>query len=114
MKNFKDLLVWQKAVDLVTFVYNVTKESPDEKRYGITSQMRRSAVSIPSNIVPIFTNLKNWIKIEDPRFCNQIKNLNKIGAEGHMRTTDKDFRQLYRFPEVPAPNWRREPPLLIS
>ena len=48
--NFKNLKVWQKSVDLAIKVYELTKSFPAEERFGITSQMRRSSVSIPSNI----------------------------------------------------------------
>lgn len=48
--NFKNLKVWQKAVDLAVSVYELTKSFPSEEKFGITSQMRRSSVSIPSNI----------------------------------------------------------------
>jgi four helix bundle protein len=48
--NFRDLLVWQKALSLVTEIYRMTKGFPPEERYSLTSQIRRSAVSIPSNI----------------------------------------------------------------
>lgn len=48
--NFKNLKVWQKALDLAVNVYELTKSFPSEERFGITSQMRRSSVSIPSNI----------------------------------------------------------------
>ena len=48
--NFKNLKVWQKAVDLAVNVYELTKSFPSEERFGITSQMRRSSASIPSNI----------------------------------------------------------------
>lgn len=48
--NFKNQKVWQKAVDLAVNVYELTKSFPSEERFGITSQMRRSSVSIPSNI----------------------------------------------------------------
>lgn len=50
MKSHKDLLVWQNAVDFVTSLYKVTKSFPKEEIYGLTSQLRRAAVSIPSNI----------------------------------------------------------------
>jgi len=50
MKTYRDLLVWQKAMTLVTEVYRKTKTFPREEVYGLTSQVRRSAVSIPSNI----------------------------------------------------------------
>ncbi|MFO0969858.1 MAG: four helix bundle protein [Gemmataceae bacterium] len=49
-KNYKELIVWQKAVALVTEVYRVTSGFPQDERFGLTSQMRRAAVSIPSNI----------------------------------------------------------------
>lgn len=64
MKNFKELLVWQKSIALVVFIYKITKDFSADEKYGLVNQMRRSAVSIPSNI-----------------------------AEGNLRTTDKDFRQ---------------------
>ena len=60
--SFKDLKVWQKGIDLVDFVYEVTAVFPASELYGLTSQSRRSAVSIPSNI-----------------------------AEGSQRTSDKEF-----------------------
>lgn len=48
--NFKNLKIWQRAVDLAVSVYELTKSFPAEEKFGITSQMRRSGVSIPSNI----------------------------------------------------------------
>lgn len=48
--NFKNLKVWEKSVDLAVKVYQVTAEFPNEEKFGITSQMRRSSVSVPSNI----------------------------------------------------------------
>lgn len=49
-KGYKDLIVWQRAVKFVVEVYKVTGGFPREEMYGLTSQIRRSAVSIPSNI----------------------------------------------------------------
>jgi four helix bundle protein len=49
IKTFKDLRVWQKGIELVKEVYRITRSFPNEERYGLTSQMRRAAVSIPSN-----------------------------------------------------------------
>jgi four helix bundle protein len=49
-RGFPDLLVWQKSMELAVLVYRTTQEFPREEVYGITSQMRRSAISIPSNI----------------------------------------------------------------
>ena len=49
-KNYRDLIAWQKALDLVKFTYEATAKFPREEIYALTSQMRRAAVSIPSNI----------------------------------------------------------------
>jgi four helix bundle protein len=50
MRNHKDLIVWQKSMALVRRLYEVTRAFPQEELFGLTSQMRRAAVSIPSNI----------------------------------------------------------------
>lgn len=50
MKSYRDLIVWQKAIILVTEVYTLTKTFPDDEKFGLTSQIRRSVISIPSNI----------------------------------------------------------------
>lgn len=50
IQHYRDLIVWQKAIDLVVDVYKLTEKFPRHEQYGLTSQMRRSAVSIPSNI----------------------------------------------------------------
>ena len=49
-QHFRELIAWQKAMDLVTHIYTVTQSFPSAERYGLTSQMRRCSVSIPSNI----------------------------------------------------------------
>ena len=64
MKSFKELKVWQKGIELVEMIYKITASFPEEEKYGLSAQMRRAAVSIPSNI-----------------------------AEGHLRKTAKDFKQ---------------------
>ncbi len=63
MHSYKELTVWQKAMDLVVEIYSLTDSYPKTEQYGLTSQMRRSAVSIPSNI-----------------------------AEGRRRSSRKDYR----------------------
>ncbi|MCA0334593.1 MAG: four helix bundle protein [Bacteroidetes bacterium] len=50
IKDFKDLIVWQKAMDLVAEVYGLVKKLPKEELYALSDQIRRSAISIPSNI----------------------------------------------------------------
>jgi four helix bundle protein len=48
--SFRDLVVWQKSLDLVTEIYRLSKKFPKDEVFGLTSQIRRAAVSIPSNI----------------------------------------------------------------
>jgi four helix bundle protein len=48
--GYRDLLVWQEAMNLAVMVYRVSSRFPKEETYGLTAQMRRSAVSVPSNI----------------------------------------------------------------
>ena len=62
VRTHRDLDVWKKSIDLVTLIYKYTADYPKNEMYGLTSQIRRCAVSIPSNI-----------------------------AEGSARTTRKDF-----------------------
>jgi len=50
MKSYRDLIAWQKAMSLVTEIYKITHGFPKEEVYGLTSQLRRAAVSVPSNI----------------------------------------------------------------
>ena len=50
MKPHKNLIAWQKAMNLVVAIYEITKSFPKEETYGLVSQLRRAAVSVPSNI----------------------------------------------------------------
>lgn len=48
--NFRDLKVWQLSIDIVVDIYNITSKFPNEEKFGLISQIRRCAVSIPSNV----------------------------------------------------------------
>jgi four helix bundle protein len=50
IQSFRDLVVWQKAMELVVECYRITRSFPDAEKFGLTSQMQRAAVSIPANI----------------------------------------------------------------
>jgi four helix bundle protein len=63
VRSYKDLVAWKKSMDLVTAVYRASQGFPKEEIFGLVSQIRRSAVSVPSNI-----------------------------AEGHARTSRKEFQ----------------------
>ncbi len=66
--SYKDLTVWQKAIDLTEAIYNLVKYFPREEMFGLTSQIKRASVSIPSNI-----------------------------AEGRRRGSRKEFSQFLRI-----------------
>jgi len=50
INSFRDLIVWQKSMDLVVGVYEITKQLPEAEKFGLTIQVRKAAVSVPSNI----------------------------------------------------------------
>ncbi len=64
MQSYKELVVWKKSIQLVISIYDIVKMFPKEEMYGLSSQIKRAAVSVPSNI-----------------------------AEGHDRNSDKEFCQ---------------------
>ena len=66
-RSFRDLECWQKAHEFVKAVYEVTKQFPDDERYGLTSQFRRAAVSIAANICEGYKKLSRQDKL---RFIN--------------------------------------------
>jgi len=69
VRSFRDLQLWQKAMDLTTSVYRLTQAFPREELFGLTNQMRRSALSVPSNIAEgqgsRQKDLRNYRKVED-------------------------------------------------
>ncbi len=60
IESHKDLIVWQKSLELVERIYQLTKEFPKDELYGLTSQMRRAAITIPTNITEGYQ--RNYIK----------------------------------------------------
>jgi four helix bundle protein len=75
IKSYKDLSVWQKSMELVVHIYNLVKDFPKEEVYGISSQLKRAAVSIPSNIA------EGSRRSSRKDFCNFIYNSFGSGAE---------------------------------
>ena len=57
IQSYRDLVVWQRAMELVEEVYHVVRKLPSEERYALSEQMRRAAVSIPSNIAEGYARL---------------------------------------------------------
>lgn len=66
INSFKDLIVWQKSMDLIPTVYDIASKLPSEERYGLTSQLHRSVISIPSNIAE---GTKRGSRADFRQFC---------------------------------------------
>lgn len=64
LRSFKDLKVWQEAHSLTITIYEVTKPFPKEEVFGLTNQIRRAAVSIPSNIAEGFNRISQKEKVQ--------------------------------------------------
>ncbi len=64
LKSYKELIVWQKSMTLIKKIYSITASFPENEKFGLTSQMRRSSVSIPSNIAEGWGRVsrKNYIQ----------------------------------------------------
>ena len=65
LKNYKELKVWQKSYGLCIEIYRITANFPKEERYGLTSQIRRSVVSIPSNMAEEIEEKQPLITLEN-------------------------------------------------
>jgi len=75
VKSYKELIVWQKSILLVKEIYLFTNSFPEEEKYGLVSQMRRSAVSVPSNIAEGWgrmskKNLFNFLELREVLYLN--------------------------------------------
>ena len=61
IKSYKDLNIWKRSIGVVEDIHKITKDFSKEEIYGLTSQLRRSAVSIPSNIAEGFARFSNQV-----------------------------------------------------
>jgi four helix bundle protein len=80
IRNFRDLLAWQRAMDLVVELYRVTGLMPPDERFGLTAQMRRAAVSVASNIA------EGQGRRTDGEFLNHLSM-----AHGSLRELETQF-----------------------
>src|SRR5512145_2543472 len=89
-RNYKDLIAWQRAMDLVEMVYRATIRMPAEERFGLTSQMRRAAVAIPANIA------EGQGRRTDGEFLNQLSI-----AHGSVRELETHVMVAGRLGHIP-------------
>jgi four helix bundle protein len=114
VSSYKDLLVWQKAIDLVTDIYTATRSFPAEEKFGLTAQLRRAAVSVPSNIAEGSsrkTSRREFIRFLDIAFASLAeietqltiaRNLGFLEEKEMQQLTRKSseiMKMLYKFME---------------
>lgn len=107
MNNYKELKVWQKAVDLAVKVYKSTIAFPREETYGLTSQIRRSSVSIASNIAEgagrnSKKDFRNFLSISNGSLCEletQLLIANRISflEEPILESLQKDIVEIQKM-----------------
>ncbi|MFN8295186.1 MAG: four helix bundle protein [Chitinophagales bacterium] len=67
IKSYKDLIAWQKGIELVSVTYQILEKFPKEEKFGLISQISRSSTSIPANIA------EGWGRDSNANFCNFLK-----------------------------------------
>jgi len=107
MNNYKELKVWQKSVDLAVKVYESTKAFPKEETYGLTSQIRRSAASISSNIAEgagrnTKKDFNNFLGISNGSMCEletQLIIANRINLldDGTLQFLQNDITKIQKM-----------------
>ncbi|MEH6765403.1 MAG: four helix bundle protein [Aequorivita antarctica] len=90
--SFEKLEVWQDAIDLVEFVYKITKSFPVDERFGLTNQMRRCAVSISSNLAEGTSRItqKDKSHFSTIAFSSTMELLNQIIISKRLNFIDDD------------------------
>jgi four helix bundle protein len=102
MFNFEKLEVWHKALDFADLVYNKTRSSPNDERFGLTNQMRRAAVSISSNIAEgssrsSKTDFGRFIEISTGSLFEVVSQAFIAKRQGFLN--EEQFQKLYRAAE---------------
>lgn len=98
IKTFRDLLVWQKSMRFVTEIYEITKQFPREENFGLTSQIRRSTVSVPSNIAEGFgrQGLGDYIRFLNIAIASLFEMQTQLEISYNLEYTSKEkFEILY-------------------
>jgi four helix bundle protein len=102
MFSFEKLEVWQKSIDFADLVYRITRTYPDDERFGLTSQMRRAAVSISSNIAEVSSrysrpDFARFIEIATGSVFEVVSQSFISRRHGFLR--EPDFQKLYSAAE---------------
>ena len=109
VKNYRDLVAWQKSIDMVEVVYEITRSFPKEESFVLTSQIRRAVISVPANIVEGSSkqSTKDFIRflnismgslkeLENHLIISQrLKLINEIELQSLLNKTDEVGRIIY-------------------
>ena len=91
IRDYRDLIVWKEAMDIAELVYRLTRAFPREEAFGLTSQMRRCAVSIPSNIAEGFGRAQRKVFVQFLRI-----------AQGSLKELETQLMLAVRVELVPS------------
>jgi four helix bundle protein len=96
VRSFKDLIAWQKAVELVDVTYKVTRKFPRQELFGLTSQMRRASVSIASNLAEGYgrRRLQEYLRFVDMSYgshCELQTQAIVAGRQGFLAPAENDL-----------------------
>ena len=107
IQSYKDLMVWQKSVELATLIYTLTSTFPKSEVFGLTSQMRRAAVSIPSNIAEGYARKHRAEYIQFVRMAYGsgaeletqliLAQRLKIAKEGDIKSSDAPLQEVMKM-----------------
>ncbi|MEO5674876.1 MAG: four helix bundle protein [Chitinophagales bacterium] len=111
MKNYKELIIWQRGIEIVRKIYVLTKQFPKEEKFGIVSQITRAAISIPANIAEgssrnsdkdyaRFLQLSLGSAFEVQTYLTIAKEMNWIKSEGIKELElllEEEIKMLHRF-----------------
>lgn len=100
IKDYEDLKIWQKGIEIVKDIYGLTDKFPKEEMYGLASQMKRAAISIPSNIAEGFERFhgkeyKQYLRIS-------------LGSSAELSTQTTIAKELKFIDETSARNIKEE------
>ena len=118
VNNYKDLKIWQKSVDLAVKVYEDTKLFPKEELYGLTFQLKKSAVSIPSNIAEgsgrnTKKDFNNFLGISYGSSCELNTQLVIASRVNFLKTVDLEVLET-EIDEIQRMNWALKKSLNLS
>jgi four helix bundle protein len=104
LKNFKELKVWEKSYQLSLGIYKITTKFPDDEKFGLTSQVRRAAVSIPSNIAEGYgrRTRADYIKFLHIAYgsCCELETQMLISIDLNYMNNEKGIKVMDKIKEV--------------